>query len=138
MRLLFTFLFLLLSLMTVHAKIVEKEITGNKKVVSFYVTANPTVSESTITYREKKREIKTPKASAPLETTAEKKVKLLLGATALFLAVVGMWSSVKSFIVSFVQTQREGFGLKVITGTFTFLVSLAVLFYALNLLKESF
>jgi len=140
MRILLAFLLtVLITAVPSFGKVVKSEnITGTKKIVSFYVTVNPTPVETTVKYAETKKKIETSWETSNITDVAERKVKLLLGAAALFLAVVGLWSSIKGFIVAFVSTRREGFGLKLVSGTVTFVISLAILFYALNLLKENF
>ncbi len=139
MRLLLTFLFLVTLLMPTasRAGLANETVSGTETVVSFYVTVNPTVSVATVQYNETHRKLVSVPQPAPLDVQAEKKTKLFLGALALFLAVVGLWSAVKNFMITFVSSQREGFGLKVVSGTIMFIVSLAILFYSLELMKES-
>jgi len=136
MRLLVVFLLLLTT--TAYAKVVESgNLTAEKKVLSFTVESDPTPFVITVVENVKKKKIESSPQPVSLSEESEKKVKVALSFLAMFLAVVGMWSSLKTMLITIANLGRAGFGLKTIAGVIVFVMSLAMLFYALNLMMRS-
>ena len=136
MRLLVVFLLLLTT--TAYAKVVESgNLTAEKKVLSFTVESDPTPFVITVVENVKKKKIESSPQPVSLSEESEKKVKVALSFLATFLAVVGMWSSLKTMLITIANLGRAGFGLKTIAGVIVFVMSLAMLFYALNLMMRS-
>jgi len=138
MRWLLTFLFIIILPTTALSKVVSSgERTVTKEVLSFTVSPNPEVVTARVVERYKTKKIESSPRPVPLAERSSRELKVALSFLATFLAVVGMWSSLKTMLITIANLGRAGFGLKTIAGVIVFVMSLAMLFYALNLMMGS-
>ena len=117
-------------------EVVKKEESINRKVVSFTVTSNPTVSVTEISGNLTTTVTK-PILSATtlsLKEDEERKIKIASAFLGTVFSLLALWGIVKNLLIAVQTLGREGISVKFLSQVITAVVLLIILLYSLNVL----